>query len=465
MQHEQNRFCVLILAAGKGTRMRSKTPKVLHKIIEEPILYYPLSELRSAGFKDISVMVGFSGEEVEGWIKNEFSEINVLWQREQLGTGHAAKLAQDWWKDFENVIILPGDTPLIRAATLQNFIDQHVGKNNCCSFLSFELTDPTGYGRVIRDGMSVRIVEQKDATNDERKCREVNSGMYVFNTKALSDVIDDLKCMNSQKEYYLPDAVSLIEKKGGRTDAIKAADVTEFLGINDPRQLADAAAVMKDRILSKWMGLGVRCNDPGSVWIGPKVTIGEDTEIEPSVQLWGETSIGRECRIGSFSVIQDSVIDNNVEIIGSVRIKKSRVGENSILGPFVFIRDGAELHQDVHVGRFVEIKKSTVRKGAKVPHLSYVGDADIGEHTNIGAGTVTCNFDGEKKNFTKIGNNCFVGSDTMFVAPVNIGDNAVTAAGSVITQDVPDGALGVARAKQKNIEGWSSRKKIHKGGD
>jgi bifunctional UDP-N-acetylglucosamine pyrophosphorylase/glucosamine-1-phosphate N-acetyltransferase len=465
MQHEQKLFCVLILAAGKGTRMRSKTPKVLHKIMEEPLLYYPLSELRSAGFNDISVMVGFSGTTVEEWIKNEFPDINVLWQREQLGTGHAAKLAQDWWKDYGNVVILPGDTPLIKAETIKKFIDAHIDKNNSCSFLSFDLTDPSGYGRVIRDGMSVRIVEHKDATPDERKCREVNSGMYVFSTEALSAVIDDLKCMNSQKEYYLPDAVALIEKNGGRTDAVKASDPTEFLGINDPNQLAEAAAVMKKRILDKWMGSGVRCNDPLSIWIGPRVCIGEDTEIQPNVQLWGETSIGSGCRIGSFTVLQDSVLEDNVEIIGSVRIKKSKVGESSIVGPFVFIRDGAELHQKVHVGRFVEIKKSIVRKGAKVPHLSYVGDADIGEHTNIGAGTITCNYDGEKKNFTKIGNNCFVGSDTMFVAPVNIGDNVVTAAGSVITQDIPEGALGVARAKQKNIEGWSSRRKIHKGGN
>ncbi len=465
MQYEQKKFCVLILAAGKGTRMRSKTPKVLHKILEEPLLYYPLSELISAGFKDISVMVGFSGEDVEGWIKKTFPKINVLWQREQLGTGHAAKLAQNWWKDFDNVVIIPGDTPLIKAETLQKFINTHLEKDNSCSFLSFELNDPAGYGRVIRDGLSVRIVEHKDATPDERKCREVNSGMYVFKTSALASVIDDLDCRNSQKEYYLPDAVSLIEKDGGRTDAVRAADPAEFLGINDPKQLALAASVMKERILDKWMDMGVRCIDPATTWIGPRVKLGEDTEICPGVQIFGGSTIGSGCSIGSFTVIRDSVLEDDIEIIGSVRINGSRVGQNSILGPFVLIRDGAELNSNVHVGRFVEIKKSTIKNGAKVPHLSYVGDAEIGEKTNIGAGTITCNYDGEKKNFTKIGNNCFVGSDTMFVAPVTIGDDAVTAAGSVITQDIPDGALGVARAKQKNIEGWNSRKKIRKGGN
>lgn len=465
MQHEKNKFCVLILAAGKGTRMRSKTPKVLHKILEEPLLYYPLSELTSAGFREISVVVGFSGETVEEWIKSEFPEINVLWQKEQLGTGHAAKLTMDWWKDYENVVILPGDTPLIKADTLLKFINAHIEKDNCCSFLSFDLQDPTGYGRVIRDGLSVRIVEHKDATPDERKCREVNSGMYVFKTSALSAVIDRLSCANSQKEYYLPDAVALTEQNGGRTDAVKAQDAAEFLGINDPGQLAEAASVMKKRILDKWMNRGVRCNDPASTWIGPKVELGEDIEIKPNVQLWGRTSIGNGCTVGSFTILTDSVLEDNVEIVGNVMIKKSRVGERSTVGPFVYIRDGAEIHDDVHVGRFVEIKKSTIRRGAKVPHLSYVGDADIGEKTNIGAGTITCNYDGEKKNFTKIGNNCFVGSDTMFVAPVTVGDNVVTAAGSVITQDIPDGALGVARARQKNIEGWSSRRKIGKGGN
>ena len=464
MQHERKEFCLLILAAGKGTRMKSKKPKVLHRILEEPLLYYPLSESVNAGFNDISVMVGFSGEEVENWLKTEFPEVNVMWQKEQLGTGHAVKLAQDWWNDFDNVMILPGDTPLIKAQTLVKFMEMHMQRKNSCSFLSFDLSDPTGYGRVIRDGLSVRIVEHKDATPDEQKCREVNSGMYIFRTDALSAVIDDLRSNNSQNEYYLPDAVALIEKNGGRTDAVKASDPSEFQGINDPRQLAAASEVMKSRIIEEWLDRGVRFSDTGSAWIGPKVSIGEDTEICPGVQLLGETSVGSACRIGSFTVLEDSEIGDNVEITGSVRIRKSMVGDGSTVGPYVFIRDGAVLFENVHVGRFVEIKKSTVRKGAKVPHLSYVGDADIGEGTNIGAGTITCNYDGEKKNFTKIGNNCFVGSDTMLVAPVTLGDDVVTAAGSVITHDIPDGALGVARAKQVNIEGWSSRRKIHKGG-
>lgn len=465
MRREQDKFCVLVLAAGKGTRMRSKTPKVLHKLLEEPLLYYPLSELKSAGFRDVSVMVGFAGESVEEWLKNEFAEAGVLWQREQLGTGHAVKLAQGWWKNFENVLILPGDTPLIKGETLRKFVDAHIEKNNVCSFLSFEPQDPTGYGRVIRDGLSVRIVEHKDATLDEQKCREVNSGMYAFSTAALSEVIDSLRSDNSQKEYYLPDAVSLIEKSGGQTDAIKASDANEFLGINDSMQLAHAADVLRKRIQKGWMETGVRILDPATTWIGPKVTLGEDMDIQPNVQLWGATKVGSGACIGAFTVLWDAELGDDVNIIGSVRIKGSKVGDGAEIGPYVYIRDGAELDENVHVGRFVEIKKSRIRKGAKVPHLSYVGDADVGENTNIGAGTITCNFDGKKKNLTKIGNNCFVGSDTMFIAPVTLGDDASTAAGSVITQDIPDGALGVARARQRNIEGWSSRRKCSKGGE
>ena len=340
---------------------------------------------------------------------------------------------------------LPGDTTVDKSRYLLKFINAHIEKDNCCSF---ELR-PSGPDR-LRQGRKGRtfgrIVEHKDATPDERKCREVNSGMYVFKTSALSAVIDRLSCANSQKEYYLPDAVALTEQDGGRTDAVKAQDAAEFLGINDPGQLAEAASVMKKRILDKWMNRGVRCNDPASTWIGPKVELGEDIEIKPNVQLWGRTSIGNGCTVGSFTILTDSVLEDNVEIVGNVMIKKSRVGERSTVGPFVYIRDGAEIHDDVHVGRFVEIEKHDSERARS--HTSYVGDADIGERP-IRSRYDNLQLRRRKKNFTKIGNNCFVGSDTMFVAPVTVEDNVVTAAGSVITQDIPDGALGVARARQK----------------
>jgi bifunctional UDP-N-acetylglucosamine pyrophosphorylase/glucosamine-1-phosphate N-acetyltransferase len=458
-------FCVLVLAAGKGTRMRSRTPKVLQSMLEEPLLYYPLAAAKSAGFNDIAVMVGFCGETVESWLSAEFPDAEVLWQREQLGTGHAAKLAQSWWSAYENVMIIAGDTPLITGETLRLFLDGHLKAGNKCSCLSFELDDPFGYGRIIRDGASIRIVEQKDASEQEKLCREVNSGMYVFDTEALASVIDKITCGNKQKEYYLPDALALIQQDGGKVDAVKAADAAEFLGVNDPRQLAAAASVQRDRILGSLMQKGVRIMDPASTWIGPRVEIGEDVEIEPNVQLWGATRVGSGSRIGSFTVLRGAELGEDVTIIGSVRINGSKVGNGSSVGPYVFIRDGAELDSNVKVGRFVEIKKSFVSDGSKVPHLSYIGDAHIGKNTNIGAGTITCNYDGKNKNATRIGDNCFIGSDTMLVAPVTIGREAMTAAGSVITKDVPDGALGIGRARQTNIEGWSTRAKNSRGGN
>lgn len=462
--HHTNSFCVLILAAGKGTRMHSDTPKVLHKILEEPILYYPLDAVSGTGISNVGVVVGSGGEIVEQWLSVEFPEVKTIWQQEQLGTGHAVKLARQWWESYENVIILPGDSPLITAETLNSLIGKHAESGNQCSVLSFDIDDPTGYGRIIRYGLSARIVEQRDATPEEAKCREVNSGIYVFDTNALSAVIDNLSCENSQKEYYLPDTLGLISENGGKTDAIKMNCYDELLGINDHRQLSEAAAIMQERILYGLMARGVRCVDPRSTWVGPKVSVDSGVTLEPNVQIWGSSAIGADCQIGSFTVLRNVKLAERVTIVGSVRINDSAVGTGASIGPFVFIRDGAVLSENVHVGRFVEIKKSSVGNNSKIPHLSYIGDAEIGKGTNIGAGTITCNYDGEKKHCTIIGDNCFVGSDTMLVAPVKLGDNSTTGAGSVITADVPSGALGVSRAVQRNIDGWAERRRGKKEG-
>ncbi len=459
MQQNGQSICVLILAAGKGTRMHSSTPKVLQQIMEEPIISYPLNSVKGAGFdnSDIAVMVGFGGEQVEKYVQSEFTDVNVIWQKEQLGTGHAAKLAQSWWQNYDNVMILTGDTPLITAETLTDFAAEHISSGCMCSFLSFELDNPMGYGRVIRNGGSIRIVEEKDADAQQKQCREVNSGMYIFSTKALSAVIDRIGCENRQKEYYLPDALSLIESDGGKLNAIKSATPQDFLGINDPVQLAEATFVMRERIVRAWMLKGVRCADPNSTWIGPKVVLEEDIFIAPFVQLYGTTKIGSGTCIGSFSILRNSSVGRNTDITGNVRMNDSSAGDNCKVGPFVFMRNNAHLDDRALAGRYVELKNSCVGAGSKVPHLSYIGDTEIGENTNIGAGTITCNYDGKIKSTTKIGSNCLVGSDTMIVAPVVIGDKVSTAAGSVITEDIPDEALGVGRARQKNIAGWRAR--------
>lgn len=451
-------FCVLILAAGKGTRMHSGTPKVLHAILDEPLLYYPLAAVSGTGIQDVGVVAGFGGEQVEAWLSREFPKTEVIWQKEQLGTGHAAKLAQRWWQNYDNVMILPGDTPLITSDTLKELAEKHVLNQNMCSVLSFDIENPAGYGRVIREGASVRIVEHKDASPDEAMCREVNSGMYIFDTKTLSSVIDNLSSDNKQSEYYLPDALRLIAEAGGRVCAIKCGYGDEFFGVNDPKQLAEAAAVMRSRILDKMMSeLGVKCADPLTTWIGPKAVIGRDVTVEPNVQIWGKSVIGSRSRIGSFTILRDAELGEDVTITGSARINGSTIRDGASVGPFVFIRENAVIGEDARIGRFVEIKKSSIGKGSKVPHLSYIGDAEIGSDTNIGAGTITCNYDGEKKHSTIIGDNCFIGSDTMLVAPVKLGDNSTTGAGSVITSDVPEGALGVGRARQRNIENWKAR--------
>ena len=449
-------FGVLVLAAGKGTRMRSRTAKVLHPMLEEPILYYPLDTAERAGFRDIAVIVGFQGEAVEEWTRANFPQAGIVWQREQKGTGHAAKLAQPWWSDFENVIILAGDAPLLKPETLGYFAKRHKEAGSACSFLSFDLEDPTGYGRVVHSGGHVRVVEHKDASDEERLIKEVNSGMYIFRTDALASVIDEINCRNAQGEYYLPDALALIEARGGRVEAVKVGDPSEFLGINDQMQLSLAARIMRDRIIGGFMKDGMQCMDPSSCWIGPKVKIASGVTLHPSVQLWGTTEIEEDVFIGSFTVLRNSIVRHNANIKGSVRLNDSIIGPRASAGPFSFMREHAELLENAHIGRFVEIKKSRIGEGAKVPHLSYIGDAEIGENTNIGAGTITCNYDGVKKNPTHIGADCFIGSDTMIVAPVNIGDDVSTAAGSVITNDIPSGALGVGRARQRNIEGWTA---------
>ena len=462
---QKKTFCALILAAGKGTRMHSRMPKVLHTLLNEPLIYYPINSVKNAAIRDVSVVVGFAGEQVELKVCAIDDRVGIVWQREQLGTGHAAKLAEEWWNKYDNVLVLPGDAPLITSDTLSQFIARHLSSDSQCSLLSFEPADPSGYGRVIRKDNSIKIVEHKDATPDERRSREVNSGIYIFDSAALASVIDKIKCDNAQKEYYLPDALSLIEAEGGTIDAFKAADAEEFLGINDPIQLAQATRAMRDRILSKWMvGSGLKCVDPVSTWIGPNVELGGDITIEPNVQIYGRSNIGSGSHIGSFTVLNDARIGENVNIIGSVRINNSTIGESCSVGPYVFIRDNAEIMDNVRVGRFVEIKKSHIADGTKIPHLSYIGDAEIGTNTNIGAGTITCNYDGVNKNKTKIGNDCFIGSDTMLIAPLNIGNKAMTAAGSTITNDVPDEALGMGRARQTVIKGWYSRWRKSKGG-
>lgn len=448
---------VLVMAAGKGTRMRSALPKVLHPVLDRPMLDYLLRSAASCGAEATAVLVGSGGDQVEAHLKERFPEVEVLWQREQLGTAHAVLTAMSWWERFKTVVVLNGDLPMMRPESLRSLLERCRTEGPDCAVISFVARDPGAYGRVLRTESGVRVVEYRDASAEQRRMNEVNAGCYVFRTSALRGVIERIGNRNAQGEYYLPDALSLMAEEGRRVEAYPMPEA-EMMGVNTQAELAHASALMRDRIAAFWMERGVRMTDPASAWIGPDVELAQDVVLMPNVQLWGCSRVGEGSFIGSGSILTNAVLGRGVTLAAHVLIEDSEMKDFSKAGPFVYIRDGCCLAERAFAGKFVEMKKTTVGQGSKVPHLSYLGDATLGLGVNIGAGTITCNYDGREKHPTKIGDHCFVGSDTMFVAPVTMGNGAATAAGSVITEPVPDGALGVGRARQRNIDGWASRR-------
>jgi bifunctional UDP-N-acetylglucosamine pyrophosphorylase/glucosamine-1-phosphate N-acetyltransferase len=445
----------LVLAAGKGTRLKSDTPKALLPILGESLVYYSLEALTAAGVNGTAVVVGHMGDRVAAEVESLGFGASTVVQSPMLGTAHAVLCAMDWWRGLDHLVVVPVDVPLLSGKTLRGLLDRHLSEGNLCTLLAFEAEDPFGYGRVLAESGSVRIVEEKDATPEERDVRLCNGGVYVFDVKSLAEVIGRLGNDNAQGEYYLPDAVPLLGSMG--RVGVQICGESELAGINDPVQYAEVSEAMRVRILRRLMGEGLKCTDPGSTWIGPRVKVGYDVWVEPNVTILGYSALGDSSVVGGMTWMRDVTLGARCRIIGPSRLERAHLGDDVQVGPFAFLRDGVEMGDRSLVGRFVEIKKSRIGEGSKVPHLSYVGDATIGRGTNIGAGTITCNYDGVKKNPTVIGDWCFIGSDTMLVAPVKIGDEATTAAGSVITQDVPPGSLGVARARQRNVEGWRQR--------
>jgi bifunctional UDP-N-acetylglucosamine pyrophosphorylase/glucosamine-1-phosphate N-acetyltransferase len=449
----------IILAAGKGTRMKSKSPKVMVPLLGEPILYYPLKALSFVlSMDDVAVVVGWKREEVENYLKFSWPQVTLIPQEKQLGTGHAVQMASDWFSKYDHVLVMPGDVPLIAGKTLKGLVDEHIKENNDCTFLAFCPPDIKGYGRVISSGNKVRIVEEKDATEEEKKVNLANTGIYVFKTTSLAEALGSINNCNAQEEYYLTDVVEVLSIKGKMVKVKVLDDSSEAKGINSPYQLAEVSETLRLKIIEGHLSNGVRLDDLVTSWIGPQVVIEPDVHIAPNVQIWGESVIREGSRIGSFSVLRNAQVGPLAVVKEHVILENSIVGEGATVGPFAYVREGSEIGEEAFVGKFVEVKKSRIGKKSKVPHHSYLGDAQVGSNTNIGAGTITCNYDGKKKNKTFIGNNCFIGSDTMLVAPVNIGDGAYTGAGSVITKDVPPGSLAIGRAKQKNIEGWLERR-------
>ncbi|MGL5988568.1 bifunctional UDP-N-acetylglucosamine diphosphorylase/glucosamine-1-phosphate N-acetyltransferase GlmU [Cetobacterium sp.] len=435
----------LILAAGKGTRMKSELPKVLHKVCGVPMVQKIVDTCSKIGSIENILILGHKKEEVLKLFQN--SEYVV--QNEQLGTGHAVIQAKEKLKGFNGtVMILCGDTPLLREETLKKLYNYHKSTEATTTILTSIYQNPFGYGRIVKkSGEVVGVIEEKEATDEIKAIKEVNAGVYCFEVKELLSALEKIDNKNEKGEYYLTDVISINVKAGKKVEAFLLEDNDEILGINSKIELEKANNIMRNRINNQHMENGVIFIDKNATYIEENVKIGQDTIIYPGVILEGNTAIGENCEILGNTRIIDCKIGNNVRIESSV-LEESVVENRVTIGPFAHLRPKSHLKEEVHIGNFVEVKKSTLEKGVKAGHLTYIGDATVGEKTNIGAGTITCNYDGKNKFKTTIGKNAFIGSDTMLVAPVSIGENALVGAGSVITKDVPENALAVSRSKQ-----------------
>lgn len=451
-------FTSVILAAGMGTRMKSKMPKVLHKVCGKPLSKWVIDASKAAGSDKFCAVVGHKAETVKE-VLGDVCEFAL--QAEQKGTGHAVMQAIDVIKNSKGeVVILNGDTPLITAETINKAIEYHKNNGNQATVITAILDDATGYGRIVRDndGSVLKIVEQKDASEEEKKINEVNSGMYVFDAQSLVYALDKITPNNAQGEYYLTDTLEILLSAGKKIGGYAISDNDEIRGINDRVQLNEAENIMQKRINEYHMRNGVTMRNPESVYIEDGVEIGNDTEICQNVTIKSGTKIGSDCVIGSGSMLDRAVIHDGVDVLSSV-ILESEVDEGTHVGPFAYIRPNCHVGKEVKVGDFVELKNSNIDDGTKISHLTYIGDSDVGKRVNFGCGTVTCNYDGKKKYRTTIGDDCFVGCNTNFVSPINVGDGVYIAAGSTITEDIPENSLSIARARQVNKEGWKDKRK------
>ena len=453
---------VIVLAAGEGTRMRSATPKVLHEIAGRSLLGHALTAARALDPEHLIVIVGHGRDRVEAHLAEIDPAAKPVVQASPNGTGHAVRVGLDAVGELDGpVVVTYGDVPLLSAATLDALLQRHMSEHAAMTLLSVVLDDPTGYGRIIRSDETrdvVAIVEQKDATPDERAIKETNAGIYVFDGQLLRTALSQLTTDNVQGEEYLTDVLALLRNDGHRVVAVSTDDPHEVLGVNDRAQLAELGRILRDRLVGAAMRDGVTVVDPSTTWLDVDVTLERDVVLKPNVQLLGRTHIHEGAVVGPDSTLTDTTIGPDAHVDRTVATS-AIIGAGAHVGPFTYLRPGTRLERSVKAGAFVEMKNADVGEGAKVPHLSYVGDATIGEHTNIGAATVFVNYDGVEKHRTTIGRHARTGADNMFVAPVEVGDGAYTAAGSVITDDVPPGAMAVARGKQRNVAGWVERRR------
>jgi len=449
---------VVIIAAGRGTRMRSALPKVLHPVCGRPMILWPIAAARAAGAGKVVVVDG-PDRALESVLPDD---VEVVIQAEAKGTGDAVRAAIPAFEPGSPVVVLSGDVPLITAEAIGELSAAHEAAKAGATLVSMRLEEPAGYGRVVRgaDGTVEKIVETKaggDASPEELALDEVNAGIYAFDADALASALGELRSDNAQGEYYLPDVLPGLRERGRTVAALEIADPDGALGVNDRVDLAAITALARRRILKKHMRAGVTFLDPSSTQVDAEVAIGQDTVVGPGSSLLGATRVGAGARVGPLTTVIDSSIGDGASVVHSY-LDSAQVGDGVSVGPFAYLRPGAVLRRGAKAGTFVEIKNSDIGEGAKVPHLSYIGDADVGESSNLGAGTITANYDGRVKHRTTIGARVRGGVDTSFVAPVTIGDDAYTAAGSVITDDVPPGALGVAREKQRNVPDYAERR-------
>lgn len=447
----------IVLAAGAGTRMKSKKPKVVHEVLGKPLVRWVIDAAVDAGADRVVSVVGHMREQVIPLVEGD---TQVVVQEQLRGTADAVASCKDALADLEgSLVVLSGDCPLITSETISALIKMREENDAAVVVLTMQLENPFGYGRIIRDesGQVARIVEQKDASPEEAAVCECNSGFYCFDARALFDALTHVDSNNAQGEFYLTDVLAICREAGRSVLALTADDNSECLGVNSRVQLAEATQFMQQRINARHMANGVTMMDPSSVFVGPDVQIDRDVTILPQVMLMGRTSIGEDSVIGPNSRLTDTVVGRACTIDETIAIE-AVIDDGATCGPRAYLRPGAHLCEKAKAGTHVEIKKSTVGKGSKVPHLSYIGDCTIGEGVNIGAGSITCNYDGKNKHKTVIEDGVFVGSDTMMVAPVTIGKGAVIGAGSCITKDVSAGALGLGRARQTEIEGWAAKR-------
>ncbi|MEU4998337.1 bifunctional UDP-N-acetylglucosamine diphosphorylase/glucosamine-1-phosphate N-acetyltransferase GlmU [Streptomyces sp. NPDC021622] len=454
---------VVVLAAGEGTRMKSATPKVLHEICGRSLIGHVLEAAYALSPQRLVTVVGFAREQVTSHLGVIAPDVRTAYQSEQKGTGHAVRIGLEELGGSVDgtVIVVCGDTPLLTGATLQQLAETHSADGNAVTVLTAEVPDATGYGRIVRDGESgavTAIVEHKDATDAQRAIREINSGVFAFDGALLADALGKVRTDNSQGEEYLTDVLGILREAGHRVGASVTADHQEIAGINNRVQLAEARRTLNERLLTEAMLAGVTVVDPASTWMDATVTYERDALVHPGTQLQGATHVGEGAEVGPNCRLKDTRVGAGARVDNTVA-DSAEIGEQASVGPFAYLRPGTRLGVKAKAGTYVEMKNATIGDGSKVPHLSYVGDATIGECSNIGAASVFVNYDGEAKHHTTVGSHCRTGSDNMFVAPVTVGDGAYTAAGSVITKDVPAGSLAVARGQQRNIEGWVARKR------